>query len=27
MLHVADHGAMPEGNRSEPLRLGKLSPL
>ena len=27
MLHVADHGAVPEGNRGEALRLGRLSPL
>jgi hypothetical protein len=27
MLHVADHGALPEGNRDEPVRLGRLSPL
>ena len=27
MLHVADHGVVPEGNRSEGLRLGRLSPL
>ena len=27
MLHVADHGAVPEGNRGEGMRLGKLSPL
>jgi hypothetical protein len=26
MLHVADHGAVPEGNRGEELRLGRLSP-
>src|SRR5579864_2133635 len=24
MLHVADHGTVPEGNRGEELRLGKL---
>jgi hypothetical protein len=27
MLHVADHGHLPEGNRDEPVRLGRLSPL
>jgi hypothetical protein len=27
MLHVADHGALPEGNRGEEIRLGRLSPL
>jgi hypothetical protein len=27
MLHVADHGVLPEGNRDEPVRLGRLSPL
>jgi hypothetical protein len=27
MLHVADHGAIPEGNRGDALRLGRLSPL
>jgi hypothetical protein len=28
MLHVADHGALPPGNRaSPPPRLGRLSPL
>ena len=27
MLHVADRGALPEGNRDEPVRLGRLSPL
>ncbi len=27
MLHVADHGAVPEGNRGEEMRLGRLSPL
>jgi hypothetical protein len=27
MLHVADHGAVPEGNRAEEMRLGRLSPL
>lgn len=26
MLHVADHGALPDGNRDAP-RLGRLSPL
>ena len=26
MLHVADHGALPEDNRSEELHLGRLSP-
>jgi hypothetical protein len=27
MLHVADHGGLPQGNRGEALRLGRLSPL
>lgn len=27
MLHVADHGALPAGNRGEAPRLGRLSPL
>jgi hypothetical protein len=27
MLHVADHGALPEGNREERIKLGRLSPL
>ncbi|HEV2546555.1 MAG TPA: hypothetical protein VGU20_04410 [Stellaceae bacterium] len=27
MLHVADHGAVPDGNRGEERRLGRLSPL
>ncbi len=27
MLHIADHGALPEGNRQEKLTLGRLSPL
>ncbi len=27
MLHQADHGALPEGNAGEPVRLGRLSPL
>ena len=27
MLHLADHGAPPDGNRDERLRLGRLSPL
>lgn len=27
MLHVADHGALPEGNRGDEIRLGRLSPL
>jgi hypothetical protein len=27
MLHVADHGAVPDGNRGEEVRLGRLSPL
>jgi hypothetical protein len=27
MLYVADHGALPPGNRSEPIKLGRLSPL
>jgi hypothetical protein len=27
MLHLADHGALPEGNREERMRLGRLSPL
>jgi hypothetical protein len=27
MLHRADHGASPDGNRDERLRLGRLSPL
>ena len=27
MLHVADHGALPDGNRAERLTLGRLSPL
>jgi hypothetical protein len=27
MLHKADHGALPEGNRDEPAQLGRLSPL
>jgi hypothetical protein len=27
MLHVADHGTLPPGNRGEPIRLGRLSPL
>ena len=27
MLHVADHGALPDGNRGEEIRLGRLSPL
>jgi hypothetical protein len=27
MLHVADHGAVPDGNRGEELRLGRLSRL
>lgn len=27
MLHLADHGALPDGNREEPMRLGRLSPL
>ena len=26
MVHVADHGALPEGNRGEALTLGKLRP-
>ncbi len=27
MLHLADHGTLPEGNREEKLTLGRLSPL
>jgi hypothetical protein len=27
MLHLADHGALPEGNRDERIALGRLSPL
>ena len=27
MLHLADHGALPEGNRDERIKLGRLSPL
>lgn len=28
MLHVADHGGLPPGNRADPpVRLGRLSPL
>lgn len=28
MLHVADHGSLPAGNRDDPpVRLGRLSPL
>ncbi|HXZ01231.1 MAG TPA: hypothetical protein VEI03_14625 [Stellaceae bacterium] len=27
MLHRADHGALPPGNRDEPTVLGRLSPL
>ncbi|MGO8920981.1 MAG: hypothetical protein ACLQJR_34245 [Stellaceae bacterium] len=27
MLHLADHGALPEGNRGERMKLGRLSPL
>lgn len=27
MLHLADHGALPEGNREEKPTLGRLSPL
>lgn len=27
MLHVADHGELPPGNRGEPITLGRLSPL
>jgi hypothetical protein len=27
MLHLADRGALPDGNAAESLRLGRLSPL
>lgn len=27
MLHLADHAALPEGNRAERMMLGRLSPL
>lgn len=27
MLHVADHGELPEGNRNETMKLGRLSPV
>ena len=27
MLHVADHGIVPDGNRGDALRLGRLSSL
>ena len=27
MLHKADHGALPDGNAGERMRLGRLSPL
>ncbi len=27
MLHLADHGALPPGNRDEAVALGRLSPL
>jgi hypothetical protein len=27
MLHLADHGALPEGNGETPAQLGRLSPL
>ena len=26
MVHVADHGVLPDGNREDPGRIGRLSP-